>query len=287
MPRFPLRLFRLPTTRAARRRRFYTMIIALLTVLTFVTPFYIIYKPPHLLIAYFQHRWPDVLWHVPLASGKETAGGEKGKEKDKVIALTIDDAPSEFSGDIARLLEGYGARATFFVIGGQVKGREAGLQDLVRGGHELGNHAMHDEPSRSLSPSTLTAELREVESYINGTYDAVRIPHPPRYFRPGSGFFSTRMRQQVKELGYRIVLGSVYPHDPQIPHPAFNAKHILSMVRPGSIIICHDRRGWTVPMLMEVLPELKRRGYRVTTVSGLLEAAAGKRGAVERLEDTT
>jgi peptidoglycan/xylan/chitin deacetylase (PgdA/CDA1 family) len=69
----------------------------------------------------------------------------------------------------------------------------------------------------------------------------------------------------------------VYPHDPQIGYPSVNARHILSMVRPGSIIICHDRREWTAPMLRKVLPELKRRGYRVTTVSGLLKAA-GRRG---------
>jgi peptidoglycan/xylan/chitin deacetylase (PgdA/CDA1 family) len=64
----------------------------------------------------------------------------------------------------------------------------------------------------------------------------------------------------------------VYPHDPQIAYAGVNARHVLSMVRPGSIVICHDRRAWTVPMLKKVLPELKTRGYRVETVTGLLEA---------------
>jgi peptidoglycan/xylan/chitin deacetylase (PgdA/CDA1 family) len=75
----------------------------------------------------------------------------------------------------------------------------------------------------------------------------------------------------IKELGYRLVLGNVYPHDPQIPYPSVNAKHVLSMVRPGAIVICHDRRGWTVPMLRKVLPELRARGYRILTVTELLE----------------
>lgn len=261
MPRPSLRVFRLPTSRA-RRRRLLTMLLALFTVLTFITPFYIIYKPPHILIRYFQHRWPDVLWHVQLP------------KTEKVIALTIDDAPSQFSGEIVKVLQENDAKATFFVIGGQVQGREGSLEDVVRAGNELGNHAMHDEPSRSLKPETLKAEVTEVEGYINSTYAALNLPDPPRYFRPGSGFFSTRMRKQVQEMGYRLVLGSVYPHDPQISYPSVNARHILSMVRPGGIIICHDRRSWTVPMLRIVLPELKRRGYKVTTVSGLLDAAA-------------
>jgi peptidoglycan/xylan/chitin deacetylase (PgdA/CDA1 family) len=246
----------------------YTMISTLFVIVCFITPFYIIYKPPNAVIRYFQHRWPDVLWHVRLPT-----------QEDKVIGLTIDDAPSEFTRSILEVLREHDAKATFFVIGGQVHGRTDVLKEVVEAGMELGNHAMHDEPSRSLLPSTLNAEVTEVEGYINSTYDAADLPHPPRYFRPGSGFFSTRMRSQIKEMGYRMVLGSVYPHDPQIAYPGVNARHVLSMVRPGSIVICHDRRGWTVPMLRKVLPELKQRGYRVTTVSGLLEAAAKSKGA--------
>lgn len=234
------------------------MLILLASILTFIYPFYCIYKPPQALIRHFARRWPDVLWHV--------------RTSQKIIALTIDDAPSEFTRGILDVLRENEAKATFFVIGGQVGGREGVLEEMVRGGMELGNHAMHDEPSRSLSATQLEVEVRQVEAAINATYAAVQVPRPPRYFRPGSGFFSTRMRSQIRELGYRMVLGSIYPHDPQIPYPAVNARHILSMARPGGIIICHDRRGWTVPMLRKVLPELKRRGYTVTTVTGLLEA---------------
>jgi peptidoglycan/xylan/chitin deacetylase (PgdA/CDA1 family) len=261
------RLFRLPSRlqRRARRSRLFTMIVLVLALVTLVTPFYVVYKPPNLLIRYFAHRWPDVLWHVPNAQ--------------KTIALTIDDAPSEHTDAILQLLKENDAHATFFVIGGQVNGRTDTLRDMVAGGMELGNHAMHDEPSRSLAPDELAAQMGQVEGYIDRAYASLDMPPPPRYFRPGSGFFSAPMRQQLSEMGYRLVLGSVYPHDPQIPHPKANARHILSMVRPGSIIICHDRRGWTVPMLKRMLPELKRRGYKVTTVTGLLEAGgAGDKG---------
>jgi peptidoglycan/xylan/chitin deacetylase (PgdA/CDA1 family) len=43
------------------------------------------------------------------------------------------------------------------------------------------------------------------------------------------------------------------------------------MLQPGGIIICHDRRSWTVPMLQKVLPEMRRRGYHVVTVTELLK----------------
>ena len=154
-------------------------------------------------------------------------------KNEKVVALTIDDAPSGFTQEIAALLEENDAKATFFVIGGQVPGREDALLDLVQRGNELGNHAMHDEPSRSLKPETLAAEVQQVQGYINATYTALNKAHPPRYFRPGSGFFSTRMREQVRKMGYRLVLGSVYPHDPQISYPGVNARHIFEYGAAG------------------------------------------------------
>jgi peptidoglycan/xylan/chitin deacetylase (PgdA/CDA1 family) len=232
------------------------MLVLLSIICVFIIPFYLIYKPPNFLINYFQRRWPDVLFRVSTTS--------------KTIALTIDDGPSEYTDEIMEVLKANDAKATFFVIGSQVPGREDTLKRLIFNGNELGNHAMHDEPSRSLSDSTLISEMQTVDKMIHNAYLAASIPPPPKYFRPGSGFFSARMRKIVSTLEYRIVLGGIYPHDPQIPYWSINARHILSMLKPGGIIICHDRRSWTLPMLKRVLPEMKRRGYRIVTVTELL-----------------
>lgn len=259
---FPFsRLFRLPSKlrRRARRKRMATLLFLLVSIFVLITPFYVVYKPPNFLVRYFQSRWPDVLFHVPTRS--------------KIIALTLDDGPSEYTNEILELLKANDATATFFVIGSQVPGREKILQDLVRSGIELGNHAMHDEPSRSLSDPILAEQISAVKEMIHSAYDAVNVEAPPNYFRPGSGFFSERMLKVLGKMDYRLVLGSIYPHDPQIPHWRVNARHILSMLGPGGIIICHDRRSWTVPMLRKVLPEIRRRGYRIVTVTELLKEA--------------
>ncbi|KAF1955532.1 glycoside hydrolase/deacetylase [Byssothecium circinans] len=259
-------LCRLPSKlrRKARRSRMITMFIALAVVLIFLTPFYIIYKPPTSLIRKFMRRWPDVLWHV--------------NTSEKIIALTIDDAPSPYSQQIMDILKENDVHATFFVIGGQVPGRENVLKEMVKRGHELGNHAMHDEPSVKLPDSELIHQMDTVDGMLNAAYKAAGSDtHPPHYFRPGSGFFSKRMRERMDMLQYRTVLGDIYPHDPQIPYWRINAAHILSMLKPGGIIICHDRRSWTVPMLRKVIPEIKRRGYQITTVSGLVKEAPKER----------
>lgn len=130
---------------------------------------------------------------------------------------------------------------------------------------------MHDEPSWFLSDTTLVEEIQSVEGMLHQGYAAVDAKSPPKYFRPGSGFFSKRMRKVLDRLGYRLVLGSIFPFDPQVPFWRVNASHVLSMLRPGGIIICHDRRSWTAPMLRKVLPEIRSKGYRITTVTELLK----------------
>jgi len=103
-----------------------TVLILLGAMCILVAPAWLIYKPPGILQRYFQHRWPDVLWRVSTAS--------------KVVALTIDDGPSEHTAEIMQILKANNATATFFIIGSQVEGYEETLQDLLRDGNELGNH---------------------------------------------------------------------------------------------------------------------------------------------------
>ncbi|MCJ1410886.1 hypothetical protein MMC19_004973 [Ptychographa xylographoides] len=236
-----------------------TLLLLLTLFCTLLAPFYLVYKPPGFLIRYLQFRWPDVLWRVSTSS--------------RIVALTLDDGPSEYTEEIIQILKSSGATATFFVIGSQVTGRVETLHELIRNGNELGNHAMYDEPSRFLGDTTLVEQIQSVEYMIKDAYTAVHTELPPKYFRPGSGFFNKRMRDMLRRLSYRLVLGNIYPHDPQIHFWRVNARHILSMLRPGGIIICHDRRSWTVPMLRKVLPEIRRRGYRIVTVTELLREA--------------
>src|SRR5436305_794168 len=109
MPRVPY-LFRLPARlrRRARRSRIATMLILLGVMCILIMPLYLVYKPPNLLIRYFQYRWPDVLWRISTSS--------------KIIALTIDDGPSQYTNEIMEILKSNEATATFFMIGSQIEG---------------------------------------------------------------------------------------------------------------------------------------------------------------------
>ena len=59
----------------------------------------------------------------------------------KSVALTIDDAPSQYTTDILDILKAHGCRATFFIIGDNIAklpDGDAVLRRIVEEGHELG-----------------------------------------------------------------------------------------------------------------------------------------------------
>lgn len=232
------------------------MVVGILLGAFVVTAALVIWRPPAFVIRYLRRRWPEVLWEVDT--------------KQRIVALTIDDGPSSYTQETFEILKGNGATATFFVIGSHIPGKEHILQQLASNGHELGNHALYDEPSWKLSDDQLSSQIKLVDQQIRVTYESCSLPMPRRYFRPGSGFFTKRLLHTVASLGHQLVLGSIYPHDPQISSVRLNTWHILSSIRPGAIIICHDGRPWTAPMLRGVLPVIRQKGYKVVCLSELL-----------------
>ena len=203
-------------------------------------------------------RWPDVLFYADTG--------------EPLVALTIDDAPHPaLTPAILDALAEHGARATFFVIGERVPGNEGGVRRIVGEGHELGNHLMVDAPSIRLPAG-------EFERQLLRTHELLSPFGPVRWFRPGSGWYSRRMLEQLGRHGYRCALGSAYAYDCHVRSARYASWHILLNARPGSVIILHDgreSRRRTVAVLRRVLPELGRRGYRVVTLSEL----AGRGGA--------
>jgi peptidoglycan/xylan/chitin deacetylase (PgdA/CDA1 family) len=233
------------------------LLLTLLTLLVILILLaYLIYKPPKPIVTFMQWKNPDVVFQVDLPSSQ------------KVVALTIDDAPSSETGKMLDCLKTYGARATFFIIGSQVSSHPL-LERMHAEGHETGNHAWRDEPSISLPISELKNQIAEVEALLPANENGLK------YFRPGSGFWNRGMLEMTKGFGYKTVLGSVYPHDPQIHSARVNAMHVLSMVRPGAIIIMHDRRPYSAEQLERILRGLKEGGWRVESLGGLLRIAEG------------
>lgn len=188
--------------------------------------------------------------------------------RERAVALTIDDGPDpRTTADILDVLGQHGSRATFFLISERIPGNEAVVDRLIAEGHELGNHMTRDQPSILLGREGFERELLAAESALSGFGEV-------RWLRPGSGWFNAGMLDAAEPRGYRLALASIYPYDAQIPSTWFSSRFILWRVKPGAVILLHDHGGRgerTAETLRRVLPELLVRGYRVVTLSELVE----------------
>jgi peptidoglycan-N-acetylglucosamine deacetylase len=186
-----------------------------------------------------------------------------------LVALTIDDGPDPRTTPlILAELRRESARATFFLIGERVKGQEGLVRRLVAEGHELGNHFMRDRPSIRLSPRAFETDLLQADQALAGY-------GPVKWARPGSGWYSRVMLDVMRRHGYGCALGSVYPFDAAIPSTVIAARFVLRHAGPGAVVILHDggsRGRRTASTLRIVLPALRRRGYRVVSLSELVAA---------------
>jgi peptidoglycan/xylan/chitin deacetylase (PgdA/CDA1 family) len=216
----------------------------------------IVWTTPDWLLERLAQRYPGCLYQV--------------HTRERLVALTIDDGPDPASTPlILAQLRRHQATATFFLITNRLGGHERLLRSLVAEGHELGNHFTQDRPSIRLDPRAFEADLLQAHRDI-WTWGR------PIWARPGSGWYSQTMIDVMQRHGYRCALGSVYPFDATIPSVAWATRYVLRNAKPGAIVVLHDggNRGQrTVRILAQVLPELRRRGYRVVSLSELAAAA--------------
>jgi len=185
----------------------------------------------------------------------------------KLIALTIDDGPNSITTvKILDVLEKYGAKATFFVIGENLGGNEDIVQRMVDNGHELGNHLMEDKPSICMSSQEFESDLVEAGKIL-GQFGEFQ------WLRPASGWHNREMVKVAQSHNYRVVLGSIFPFDTHIPSSGFASTQILLNASPGSIVVLHDTQLWgerTRITLEKVIPQLMSKGYYFVTLSDLL-----------------
>ena len=198
--------------------------------------------------------------------------------RSRVVALTFDDGPSIWTAPILDLLEQHDARATFFVLGGSVPGREDLLRRILADGHELGNHtSSHPDPA-AVSDEVLVDEIRRCAEAIE-----TACGHRPTLARPPYGGAPERFAAAASQVGASAtVLWSVDPADWNQEEAAPIVEHVLQEVRPGAIVDLHDgmpldsrgapTRQATVDAVAKLLPELIARGYRAVTVSELFAA---------------
>jgi peptidoglycan-N-acetylglucosamine deacetylase len=240
---------------SARSRRYVALLVSVLVIISAVA----LWMAPRWLVPHLTARFPGCLYAV-----ENTASA---------VALTIDDGPdSSTTPELLRELWDHGAHATFFLISGNVATGDSIVVAMIEEGHEIANHLTRDESSIRLPPAAFDSAI------VTAGRTLSRFG-PVRWARPGGGRYDQRMVTTMERRGYQCALGSVYPYDAEIPSSRFSSAFVLAHVRPGAIIVLHDggaRGRRTTAALHRVLPELRRRGLRVVTLSELVTPASSR-----------
>jgi len=199
-----------------------------------------------------------------------------GPARDRRVALTFDDGPAASTEAVLDVLAAEDARATFFVIGGFVSGRELTLQRARAAGHELGVHGFdHLNALLVREPETLSRELSACADELERA-----VGERPQLVRPPYGGDAGRTAREAGRLGLGpVVLWSVLGFDWEDGERAESiVERVLAEAHPGAIVCLHDgdrkdpavHRDATVAALPAIVQGLRRDGYDLVSVSELI-----------------
>jgi peptidoglycan/xylan/chitin deacetylase (PgdA/CDA1 family) len=189
------------------------------------------------------------------------------------IALTFDDGPHAASTPLVLdLLSQFKVFATFFLVGKRLEKHREIARQIVEAGHEIGNHTFSHSLLYLSTNKRIRNEICRTDRLLRNIDGA-----EPKFFRPPAGFFTKRVLDVVERMGYKTVIGDVYPRDPHLPGKRKIVERVLQRTEAGSIIILHDGggkkradRSQTLEALSEILPQLRNRGFEFSTLSNLL-----------------
>jgi peptidoglycan/xylan/chitin deacetylase (PgdA/CDA1 family) len=182
-----------------------------------------------------------------------------------MIAISFDDGPGYYTNQLLDLLEMYGVRATFCVIGNLVNSHSEALERAVSMGNEVIGHSWDHKNLAKLSADAVRAQILDTADIIEEvTGTAIK------FFRPPYGAVSDTMRDVARELEYAIIYWSVDPEDWNTDDPELVFDLVMQQVRDGSIILSHEIYKSTLIAYQRLIPELLNRGFQFVTVSELL-----------------
>ena len=189
----------------------------------------------------------------------------------KVIALTFDDGPGPHTAHLLDILDQYGAKATFFLIGSKVSSQANVVRNIQARGHQLGNHSWSH-------PELPKLPVDQIAGEIDRTNDAIKQATgvTPAILRPPYGAVNGAVLEQLRLRGMSSILWSVDTRDWADRNSDIVCSRAVAGARPGAIILMHDIHQTSVGAVPCILSALKQQGYSFVTVQGLIgNMAAG------------
>lgn len=178
------------------------------------------------------------------------------------VALTFDDGPSKYTTSLLDGLRKRGVRATFFLQGQCIEGKEEVIKQMQEDGHLIGNHTFHHVQLTKLSDEQAK---QEVVSTSNAIYEITGIY--TSYIRPPFG-------EWKKGLDYNVtmipVLWTIDSRDWYTQNTPVIVNEVMKQVEDGDIILMHDCYKTSVESALQIVDQLKEQGYELVTVDEMI-----------------
>ena len=190
----------------------------------------------------------------------------------KPIALTFDDGPWPHStSQVLSVLKKNNIKATFFVVGRQVKQYPQLTKQIVAEGHAIANHTWSHQYHK-FNEAAAARELDSTTSLIHKLTGVKTV-----LFRPPAGILTNGLVAYAHKKKYSVVMWSADSLDWRYRSTPALMNSVLKAAKPGGIILLHDGggdRSKTVQALPQLIAQLKKQGYQFVTVPDLMEMGA-------------
>lgn len=176
---------------------------------------------------------------------------------EKKVLLSFDDGPHHpNTARVLEVLKKHDVKAVFFVIGKNIEGHEAIMQQLIAEGHRIGNHSFSHDARIDLWPAKkIAADLEACQRLIE------RYQPGQQIFRPPYGVTNPNMAKAISQNGLKSIGWNIRSYDTSIKDIEKINQRVLARLKPGAIILLHDRLDYMPQLLERLIPAIKERGY--------------------------
>ncbi len=188
-------------------------------------------------------------------------------DSEKIISLTFDDGPTEFTPRVLEILEKNNAKATFFCIGKQIENYPEILQRTHQSGHLIWNHTFHHSSKNGFySTEKIIDEIISTNQLIK---EEIKIT--TKLFRPPFGVTNPHIAKALEKTKHYVIGWNIRSLDTVIEDEKQLLTRIKRQIKPGSIILLHDTSDKTANVLEQLFVFLQKENYKVVLLDELLK----------------
>jgi peptidoglycan/xylan/chitin deacetylase (PgdA/CDA1 family) len=219
----------------------------------------------------------EIKQYVAVKSGKSGNTGTKGNASpsNRTIYLSFDDGPTAHTSQLLDILDKYNAKATFFMLGPEIRQHSAVMKRMVEAGHGLGLHGMtHQVKKIYASPAAALAEMnQDNEILFQATGQRTSLIRTPYGSKP---YLNKAFRDQLTGAGYHIWDWNVDSNDWRYTkNPEHFEQSVLRDIKRlkkqgrTPVVLMHDKPS-TIKVLPQIMAALQKEGYSFEPLNGNL-----------------